>query len=289
MKTHGAITAGLILTALAGISVASASKPEATLTVVRGQALTAQTDGSWKQAESAPVGAWLKSAKPETVVRIPGMTLRMESGAKVRVTQINDQSSKLDARGGRVFVKMDAGSDCRLSAQDKTVVASQGEFVVDSGEKSRLYVFSGDAKLLEEAPKYAPAATWAQHPDGLALDGPDVRRRNKNRKRFTQGEENQGKRIGEDQPPTYSPSPSATQSPAYTPSPTPPSPSYSPPPSASASPPPQQDGLGVDDPVGDLGPWDVLGPVIGAGAVAGAVIGLQGGDDDDRPFLVASP
>lgn len=289
MKTPGIITAGLALGAFACLGVASARGNQPTVSVIRGEAQAVQADGSWKQADSAPVGAWLKSAKQETTVRIPGMTVRMEPGAKVRVTQLNDQTASLDARGGRVFVKMDSGTECRLSSQSKTVVASQGEFVLDAADQ-QLYVFGGDAKLVNEQSPSGPAVNWMKEGGKrVALDGPDVRRRNQNRKRFTQGEENQGKRIGEDNPPTYSPSPAVTESPAYTPSATPTFTPTSTPPPSSPSPPPQGQGASAGG-----NAWEIIGPVLGAGAVGAGAFFLANQDDDDNNnnnngFFFASP
>jgi hypothetical protein len=142
----------------------------------------------------------------------------------------------------------------------------------------------GKAKFVNEKPAVRSLNAWSKGPaPQVALDGPDVRQRNKNknRKKFVQGEENTGKRIGEDESPTTSPTPSS--SPAYTPSPSPsvapPSPSATPP-SPSPSPSPTASGGG-----GEAWPY-----ILGAGVLGGGIALLTNNNDDpDNIILPASP
>jgi len=278
MRKHLAMGSIAALGAVAGLTGAWASDAKPQLVVLRGAAQVEQANGTWQESNSIPIGSWVRSSKSETTLRLPGLTMRMEPGATVRVSKSTGLSNQLEAKGGRVFVKVDAKSSCDVSLPTRTVQASESEFVVDP--KGRLFVLNGQASLLNVRAPLQTLPGWSKELGGrVALDGPDVRKRNQNRKRFTQGEENKGKRIGEDLPPSNSPTPA--QSPAYTPSPTatatPPStpPTSSPP----TSNPPTATGGG-----GEIWPYAVAAAVVGAGTYL-----LVNNDDDDDQVFVNNP
>lgn len=280
MKSRYIVYSAVSLVAFAGLSVARASDSKGEISLLRGAAEVRQANGTWSAADSISVGQWVRSSKTDTTVRLPGLTMRVEPGASVRVSKVDGQNTQVDAQGGRVFLKVDSDSTCQVSMANKQVRASQSEFVLDAGPEEKLLVLDGQARFVDEKPATRSLSAWAKGAlKPVALDGPDVRQRNKSRKKFVQGEENTGKRIGEDESPTTSPTPSS--SPAYTPSPspsiTPPSPSPSPP---SPSPSPTAQGGG-----GEVWPY-----LVGAGVVGGGLaILLNNDDDDDDVILPASP
>ncbi len=252
---------------VAGMSGVWASDKNPGPTIVRGSAVVQSADGRWVEAVSVPVGQWVRSAKTDTTLRVPGMIIRVEPGAKVRFDGVKDGVTQMDAKGGRVFVKVDSDQRCLISTSTHRVDASGSEFVLDTGDAESLYVLNGNAQMAEIQPK--PAATakaWKKFAAQVALDGPDVRKRGKNRKRFVQGEQNTGKRVTEEPTRTASPSPTFTQTPVYTPPATPP------PPSPAPTPAPQVSGGGQI--------WPYFLPLLGGGIYAAT----RRNDDDERPI-----
>ena len=267
--------------ALIGVSGAWANGQQDAAQVLRGETQVQSATGAWASESQLKSDQWFRSAKPETTVKIPGATLRVEKGASVRYTAPDAKSGSLNlsAKGGRVYVSLDPQATCKLNSQFE---ATKGEFVFDS-ETSKLYVMEGDAHAVHPGkPNLQPLSSWAKATDAVALDGPDVRKRNRNRKRFTQGEENKGKRIGEDQPPS-TPRPTATETPAYTPSPTPSFTPPSPTPPPNNTPPPEVGGA----------EWPpIVGGLVGAGGIAYLISRNGGGGGNPPPnffFPPASP
>lgn len=282
MKTTALLVSGVALVAALGIAAANAAEP-AGVSVVRGN-VQVERGGAWVSSSKVPVGSWVRAVDQDATLRVGGIAMRVEPGARVRVGSLDGQ--KVDARGGRVFVKVSPDAQCAVSTGKNIVSAHEGEFVLDAGPQERLFVLQGDARLAKEGSS-APLASWSK---SIALDGPDVRRRNRNRRRFTQGEENQGKRIGEDAPPTQTPTarPTYTETPAYTPSVTPTTPPSSPPPTTpNPNPSPNPEVGGGGDPA----IW--IGGIVGAGALAFGIDRLVNDDSDDtnvfRGFRPASP
>lgn len=247
---------------------------------LRGTLLSQQPDGSWAKTDKFPVNQWLAAGAEGTTVKVPGATVRLKPGSQLCLAgSTGEASSQLKASHGRVFVKLDEGGSCQISTATKRFQASRGEFVLDAGEEEALYVVEGDvqtqaSETSPSAPEIRPLSHWA---DSVALDGPDVRKRNRNRRRFTQGEENKGKRIGEDLPPTRTPMPTATETPAYTPTITP---SPTTPPQPPSNPPPQATGGG------EL--WPVIGGLVGLGGVT-YLITRNDRNDENRVVFPASP
>lgn len=261
MKISQVMFASAALASLASWPVIGAIAPPKAVQVIRGAAHTekgADRNGDWLVANDA-----------EATVRTTNGTFRLTKGAAVRV---REKSNVVDTRG-RVFCKVASQEWLRLNTGKRYVTAKDGEFVLDSANGGQMRVFDGEVFAeREQRPIFRTAAVdWTDEP--VALDGPDVRKRNKNRRRFTQGEENKGKRIGEDEPPAQ------TASPAYTPSP---SPTFSPqasvtptitpttPPSPT-NPPPAAEAGGWD-------PWPLVGGLAGAGGLTAFLLTRDDGD-----------
>lgn len=285
MNIHHRLVSLGCLAAL-GLTGAWAKSSPSEFVVLKGTAQVKQADGSWADTNKLTANAWVRPASGNATLRLPGMTVRLEEGASLNVGKASSGAANLQARGGRVYFKVDADSaGCYIATNTKRVHAAQSEFILDAGTEEKLYVLDGQASILnDETTAVRDLEAWVK-PEAkeVALDGPDVRRRNRNRRRFTQGEENKGKRIGEDQPPS-TPRVVETQTPAYTPSATPtfsPSPSVTPTPSPSPQPPQVVDG--------GFNPWPLIGGIAGAGGIAALVI-LNNDDDDDRRIVFpASP
>jgi len=246
MKTLNKIIAGTALATLASLPVIGAAPPPTPAQVVRGVAHVE------KSADRK--GDWLVANDSEATVRTTRGTFRLCKGASIRVSS---KKSVVETRG-RVFCDVHSKDWLSLSTGKRTVVVKDAEFVLDSAHDGQLRLIDGEVYAEREHRTIfrTAAADWTDQP--VALDGPDVRKRNRKRTRFTQGEENKGKKIGEDEPPTQS------ASPAYTPTPTPsvsPQASVSPSVSPSTQPPQNPQGGGSN-----LGP--ILGAVAGAGGLA---------------------
>lgn len=279
-KAHLALGGTLTMAALLGLSAAWASDVRPPIAVTRGSVQVRQANGQWVSSTKIPLGSWVKSTQGETTLQAGGVTMRLEPGSQVKVASVSDASA-LEARGGRVFVKIDSSNTCQVKLKKNLVVASESEFVVDAGASERIYVLSGQAQFADAKVEPAALENWASDTSEIALDGPDVRRRNRNRRRFTQGEENKGKRIGEDLPPSQTPAYTPTETPAYTPSYTPTAtPSANvPTPSPSPQPPPQA----VD---GGFNPWPLIGGLAGAGGITAFI--LTRDDDEEQIIIPAS-
>lgn len=272
-------TSGLILAVtLVGVSLASGNT-DSSPHLLKGSILSADAKGRWVPCEAPQAGQWIRSTQANTVVSCDGVTLRADKGAEVRFEPKDNQVSRVSARGGRVYVSLEDQLQCDVAIGDKHVAAQGGEFLVDA-TNARLAVLDGSASIVKAVPVFSPLPVWQK--SELALDGPDVRRRAKNRRRFTQGEENKGKRIGEDAPPTQTPPPSMTQTPAYTPTLTP-----TPSPSTPPSPPPSNPPTVVE---GGFDPLPLVSGLLGAGGIAFLVIRNDGGNNDpQRIVFPASP
>ena len=190
------------------IGLAWGSEPVAQNRLLRGELVTQTKQGKWLPASDLHNGEWLRSTQPNTTVQVHGATMRIDNGSSIKLSK--KDGVQLQAKGGRIFVHLDKNSDCQIAMAKNTVRASQGEFILDA-DTNDLYVLDGDATIAETATTLKPIQSWLKPATQIALDGPDVRKRANNRRRFTQGEENKGKRIGEDLPP------SPSQTPAYTP------------------------------------------------------------------------
>lgn len=264
----------LVLAATSGICLSWASAPAGqNAQVLRG----ALTSGGHHFAADQ----WVRSGPSGAVVQLPGATVRLEAGARLRYHQDKHGGLAMDAEEGKLFVSLQNEAGCQVRTPGSLVASTSGEFLVDALSDKALRV-EGPAPQVQPLPEQvvsAKAATQAQAWDRLlALDGPDVRVRPKSKKKYTEGEETSGRRIGEDPPsPSPSMSPTATWSPSPSPTQAPPSPSpTTPPPSPSPSP---QIGGGPD-------PWPVIGGLAG---LAGIIVLVQDDGDDDEVFRPISP
>lgn len=270
--------------ALGVVCIASASlakgDSEVVPQVLRGGVETL-SKGHWRENSHPGLTDWLRSTKDETAVVVPGAVLRMQAGASVRVQSAGRQQAlKMSAKGGRVFVHLNGRQECQVASAGQTISASSGEFVLDADEPGRLIVVSGDAQIHSRPAdlsvlRATVAASSSVEAATVALDGPDVRSRNKNknRRRFTQGEQNKGRRIGEDvtpsPSPTYTPTPQASVQPTPTPSPTQP-------PTQPDPPPVVEEGF----------PWPVIGGLVGAGGIVALLVRRN---DNNDVVLPSSP
>ncbi len=259
---------------IAGVTVAWAAKgapPEAQ--VLRGQAEVRQADGQWAATAGLDAGKWIRSTKPETTIKVPGATVRLDQGASIKYQAAGGKEPRLNlaADGGRVYVHLDEPTALRLTSKKAVYTASNGEFVMDS-TTGKVFAVSGDVRASDAGAIPTNLETWSKE-GAVAVEGPDVRKRNTEPRRFTEGEENQGKRVGEDETPSSTPS--------YTPSATP---SYTPSPSTQSTPPPRN-----NPPTANV---ESGGGGINGGLLAGALILAGGGaylihreltDDDDNP------
>lgn len=272
MNNNKLVTTALTATLALGLSSAWANGTSSPSVILRGN-LSGHTGAS----NVLSTGEWLTADGGDATIQTPGAVIRIQAGASVRLDEVQAQSSKLAARGGKVFVKVAEGSRCVVAAGNKSVESTTGEFLVDAKAEPRCYSVSGNLQAHGPAP--TASHSWKSVDKTLALDGPDVRKRNNKRRRFTQGEENKGKRIGEDLPPSRTPAPTVTESPAYTPSYTPtPTPPQTPPPTPNNPPPTVVEGGS---------PWPLIGGLIGAGGLA-YFISTRGNDNTPnnivRPF-----
>jgi hypothetical protein len=276
MKSTKIFYGTLLAATLAGVSGAYAAAPKSEITVLRGE-LQVQQGREWVTSSQVTPGTWVRANRSDTTLKMNGMSVRLEPGARVKVTPTS-QGTKIDARDGRLYVKVNPAASCLVATAKNQVRAGESEFVLDAGTQERFYVLQGQAQLVKPTLAPQPVASWSKS-KAVALDGPDVRRRAKNRRRFTQGEENKGKRIGEDAPPS-SPTPAATQSPAYTPAP---SPSYTPPPSPNPNPPQPPS----NPPPAATGgsPWPWIGGALLAGGAGYGISRLVDNNDDNPVFF----
>ena len=263
----------LVLAATSGICLSWASAPAGQNAQVLRGALT--SGGHHFSADQ-----WVRSGPSGAVVQLPGATVRLEAGARLRYHQEKDGGLALDAQAGKLFVSLQNESGCQVRTPGSMIASTSGEFLVDALRDKALRV-EGPAPQVQPLPqgeRGAEAAAHAQVNDRLlALDGPDVRVRPKSKKKYTEGEETSGRRIGEDPPsPSPSMSPTATWSPSPSPTQPPPSPSPTTPPSPSPSP---QIGGGPD-------PWPVIGGVVG---LAGIIVLVRDNPDDEEVFRPISP
>lgn len=273
--TKSTILSTLLGTSLVcGLSASWASEKDLSETtrVLRGQLVVQNQKGDWQPTSFVSVGKWVRSEGADTTVQVPGMTLRLEPGAKIRLNSAKDGASQLDTSTGRVFVRVDSSQVCTVAAQARQVQACKAEFVLDADNADQVYMVGGDAQVIDTpVPVEQKVKAWRRS-SRLALDGPDVRQRNKNkrRKKFVQGEENKGKKLVEE--PT--PQPSMTQTPAYTPTPPPVQPPVPPTP---PTPPPTVTGGSI---------WPVVGGLVGLGGIIALVTRGGGTENPVRP---ASP
>lgn len=260
----------IVLAATSGICLSWASAPSAqNARVLRG----ALSSGGQQFAADQ----WVSSGQSGAVVQLPGATVRLEAGSRFRYRLDKQGGLALDAQQGKLFVSLQDAPACQVRTPGSLIASTSGEFLVDALSDKAVQV-QGPAPQVQPVVDAveARAASRAQVVDKLlALDGPDVRVRPKSKKKYTEGEETSGRRIGEDPPsPSPSMSPTATWSPSPSPTQPPPSPSPTTPP---PSPSPQ---------IGGPDPWPVIGGLAG---LAGLIVLVQDDGDDDEVFRPISP
>jgi hypothetical protein len=266
MKTLNIILAGTAVAMLASIPVVGVGSPPSPAQLVRGLAHS--------EPSVDHKGDWLVANDSDATVRTTRGTFRLTRGASIRV---NPKNSAVETRG-RVFCRVHSKEWLSLSTGKRNVLVKDAEFVLDSANDGQLRLMNGEvyAERAQREIFRTAAVDWTDQP--VALDGPDVRKRNRKRTKFTQGEENKGKSIGEDEPPVHTASPAYTPTPSVSPQASV-SPSISPSVSPTVSPSPTQNNVVEEGGGGELGP--ILGGVAGAGGLA-AFLATRG-DDNASP------
>ena len=227
--------------------------------------------------------SWLRTdAGGQAVVSFASDTqLRLAGATTLHMHSSNKDAVQLQVVTGKIFASVPPSgkSSLRVSTPDGQVQSSGGEFLVNVvGRNTELSVLDGRAALIgtkiemEHVGALAGVGQVNVRPGmdaRLAYDGPDVRQRNKARRKFEKGEQNTGKRLNEDQTPTPSPSPSETPAPASVQPPTQPPPANNPPPQ-------------LTEGGGSIWPW-VLG---GLGLGTGLYFLLRDMDDNEQTTFI---
>jgi len=278
-KNFRIYAATLLGTTLAlGLGFAHATQPGQPH-VLRGGVEVLDEAGRWTAQNDVPVGKWVRSTSADTTITLSGSTVRLKQGTSVLLNLSANNRVDFKAKGGGLFVKVQPEAQCDIHTPASDMVASAGEYAVDAQSSDNLQILAGSVMATPTAP---PKPDLKALDKTLALDGPDVRRRGRNRKRFTQGEENKGKRIGEDAPPTTSASPPMTETPAYTPTPTF-TPTLTPTPSPTAppqNPPPTATGGS---------PWPWLVPTLAAVGTGTYFLVRDTGNEPNQAVFPISP
>lgn len=261
------LLSGALIAGVTGAWALKGEPPEAQ--VLRGQVEMRQADGKWGETTMVDAGKWIRSAAPETTIKVPGATVRLDKGASIKYQAAGGIQPRLNlsADGGRIYVHLDDQTALRLNSKELVYTAHRGEFVMDS-TTGKVFALAGDIRALDRQQAPSNLESWSK--DGaVAVEGPDVRRRNTKKRRFTEGEENRGKRMGEDETPTSSPT--------YTPSA---SPTFSP--STQATPRTPTENARVEEEGGGVDGALIAGALIVAGGGA-YLIYREFSDDDDNP------
>jgi len=248
----------------------------------------------WRTVKPGQVdqGTWLRTEPGcEAVVALRNEShLRMAENTSLHVSLSDAGAARLEVLEGKVLsdVPEHGRSNVSIDTPEGVVRSSGGVTMVEVAEENtNVSSLTGSASVEADELRVTgvgvlPGRTRARIQPGvdmlLALDGPDTRRRNQRRKPFTQGEENQPKRLGEDETPSPSPSP-----PAVTPTP---------PPTVVQPPPPVN-----NTPVVTSGGGGEIWPyLLAAGLGTGAYFLFRGDDDDEfnngffvNPVIPASP
>ena len=267
--------------------------------------LLARSEGhvTWTPVEAGGTSqsTWLHTeVGGEAVVALANNAhLRLAEGTTLHVQYVGKEAARLEVFSGKIFASLPTDGKSSLAVATPTALVKSvgGDFVMDvAAQDTRLSVLDGCANLagtkldldgignlpgvqsvnvspgLDANARQTPDASFltkAEPPGEVAVDGPDVRVRKKDKRKFVEGEENQTRRVGEDETPSPSPSPQ------YTPPPTEP-----PPPPPNNPPLPQfTDGGG-----GEIWPY-ILG---GVGLGTGLYFLLRDTDTNDssnQPFF----
>jgi hypothetical protein len=217
----------------------------------------------------------------------PGVTVRSTSGSLAKIDAAADKVVASDV-SGRHFVRIDGRHKVVIQTATGTVVANSGEFLVDSKDATKLHVFQGDAHVEGRTSKVEVVTQVKQiKPTQVALDGGDIRARNRDDDEFRKGT-NRNKAVNRIKPkppvsrpiqrpvtpPTTNTPPTViTQPPVVN---TPPPVVNTPPPVVN-TPPPAVGGGGA------WWPW-----VLGGLALGGGIFALIDGNNND-PVPPASP
>lgn len=283
MLNNSAVLKATLLGATLTLSLTFAQATQAGgADVVRGAVKVQQANGQWTAEKHVPLNKWVRADSSDTTLALAGSTVRMQEGTAIFVTQSDNNRVDIKAKDGEVFVKVQPDASCNVHTPTSDVAMLEGEAAVDTQSVDNLRVLGGSVSATPVKPAAEVKVSLKELDKALALDGPDVRKRNRNRRRFTQGEENKGKRIGEDAPATTSPSP-LPETPAYTPTATP-TPTFTPQPSPT-TPPPQQT---PPPSVGGGSPWPWLAPVIVA-AGTGTYFLVRDTNDNNEPIRAVFP
>lgn len=247
---------------------------------VHGTLLARSTEnGDWRTVEKGQVdqGSWLRTeAGCEAVIALRNDAhLRMAENTSVHISQSSASGARLEVLEGKILsdVPEHGRSTVAFDTPEGVIQSSGGVTVVEvKDQNTSVNSLTGSASVQAEkisVPGFGvlPGRKQAQTVTGveLAMDGPDVRRRNKRRQPFVQGEETGPKRLGEDETPSPSPSPAVTPTP-------PPQTTVQPTP-----PPPNNTPVATSGGGGEIWPY-----LLGAAALGTGAYFLFRGDDEDN-------
>lgn len=199
--------------------------------------LWARNDGEslWTAVseESARSASWFETDPHSGAVvsLMNGGALRMEGGTTLHVVSATKEVVDLDVFAGKIFVSLPSSDKAISIATPEGVVESRGgDMVITAFKQStRVSVLEGSARvtgpnLRLDGLGHLRGADHIQArpgldielsgPERLALDGSDLRSRKQKRRIFVQGEQNSGRRLGEDGSPSSSPTPAPIQTPS---------------------------------------------------------------------------
>ena len=225
-------------------------------------------DGPWRQVPLGQVdqGSWLRTEPGgEAVISLRNDThLRMAENTSVHVSYSDAGNAWLEVLQGKVLsdVPEHGRSVLAMDTPKGTINSSGGVTIVEvSGDNTSVNSLTGSASVQAEELSLTgvgvlPGRKQARLLPGvemqLALEGPDTRRRNKRRQPFVQGEETGPKRLGEDVPPSPSPSPAVAPTP--------------PPTTVQPTPPPNNPPVARSGGGGEIWPYLVGAAALGTGA-----------------------
>lgn len=218
----------------------------------------------------------------------PGVTVRSSEGSQAKVESLPEKTV-VTQMSGRHHIRIDGHHKVVIKTAAGTVVANDGEFLVDCQDRTKLHVFSGDAGLV------APTANAEvpfmlkgfAKPTQVALDGGDIRARNRDDDEFRKGT-NRNKAINRIKPPKPISKPIIRVTPPVQPPPTvnvpPVTPRVTPP---VVNTPPVTPPVNPPAAVGGGGQWWPW--ALGGLALGGGIFALIDGNRNNDPIPPASP
>ncbi|MFN8613757.1 MAG: FecR domain-containing protein [Vulcanimicrobiota bacterium] len=197
---------------------------------IRGRLLASSDHGGkWRTVEPGSVdqGDWLKTQDgSEAVVTLRNDAhLRLAENTTIHIEQASPENARVRVIQGKILASLPDHGRSQLDIQtpqggvgssggSTMVDVNEGNTRVESIEGSATFqsdsIVSSEGKVFNGAMKGRVMPGIPVTMGEVAWDGPDVRKRPRRPKRFTQGEENRGRNLGEDVTPSPSPAPAVT-------------------------------------------------------------------------------